>query len=360
MPISSSQRLALDVTDPGIPADASTGVLAGGFAPLSAHPHVSSGSLPTPDRLIEAVEATLATVRQDNRGALSTVYPALAAANPDHVAIALAGVSGRMVSAGDDEVQFTIMSVAKPFVLALVADALGPEAVRRRIGINATGLSFNSAEAIERMQGGRTNPMVNAGAIATAGMAPGSGAEEKWEFILDGLSRLAGRRLELDEDVLASARATNHQNRALANMLHTRGVIRCDPDEAVDVYTRQSCVALDVRDVAVLGATIANGGRNPMSNDQVVSAETCHDVMAVMATAGLYETSGDWLWDVGLPGKSGIGGAIVAASPGKGGLATFSPLLDSAGNSVRGQIAAKLLSHELGLDVFATRPSSPA
>jgi glutaminase len=153
-----------------------------------------------------------------------------------------------------------------------------------------------------------------------------------------------------------SASATNHRNRALAHLLHSNGLITGDPDEAVELYTRQSCLAVDVRDVALMGATIANGGQNPRTGEQVVNATMCHDVMAVMATAGLYETSGDWLWDVGLPGKSGISGIVVALSPGKGAIAAFSPRLDHAGNSIRGQIAAKLLSQELGLDVFATRP----
>lgn len=171
------------------------------------------------------------------------------------------------------------------------------------------------------------------------------------------MSRLAGRALALDTETLDSARATNFRNRALANLLHGQGVIERDPMGAVEVYTRQSCVALDVRDMAVMGATLANGGRNPVTGDDVVSAAVCHDVMAVMATAGMYETSGDWLWDVGLPGKSGISGAVVTVSPGKGAFGAYAPRLDPAGNSVRGQIAAKLLAAELGLDVFATRPS---
>jgi glutaminase len=323
--------------------------------PLSADPHVSTGTLPPPDRIVDAMQRALDAVRRDRRGATSTVYPALEAADPELVAIALAGVSGRVESVGDDHARFTIMSVAKPFVLALVADAIGAERVRSIVGVNATGLAFNAAEPIERMPGGRTNPMVNAGAIATTALTPGRNLDDRWAFLLDGLSRLAGRSVGLDDDVLASAQATNHRNRALANLLYTTGAIVGDPAEAVELYTRQSCLALDVRDVATMGATIANGGKNPHTGDHVVDATVCHDVMAAMATAGLYETSGDWLWDVGLPGKSGISGAVVALSPGKGAIAAFSPRLDDAGNSIRGQIAAQLLSQELGLDVFAAR-----
>lgn len=323
---------------------------------LSDHPHVSTGELPPDDRVLDAMRRALDVVRPDRRGATSTVYPALARLDPDVVGIALTGVSGRVESVGEDDVVFTIMSVAKPFVLGLIGDATGAERVRNIVGVNATGLAFNSAESIERMPGGRTNPMVNAGAIATTALTPGVDLEQRWAFLLDGLSRLAGHPLAVDEEVLASALATNHRNRALANLLYSAGVITSAPDEAVELYTRQSCVALDVRDASTMGATIANGGRNPLTGEQVVDAAMCHDVMAVMATAGLYETSGDWLWDVGLPGKSGISGVVVALSPGKGAMAAFSPRLDEAGNSIRGQIVSKLLSQELGLDVFAARP----
>ena len=323
---------------------------------LSSEPHVSTGSLPATDRIVDAMQRALEAVRDDRRGATSSVYPALESADPDLVGIALVGVSGRAESVGDDHAVFTIMSVAKPFVLGLVGDAIGAERVRSIVGVNATGLAFNSAESIERMPGGRTNPMVNAGAIATTALTPGATFEDRWQFLLDGMSRLAGRPLGLDDEVLASALATNHRNRALANLLYSNGVITGDPSDAVELYTRQSCVALDVLDVATMGATIANGGRNPRTGEHVVNATMCHDVMAAMATAGLYETSGDWLWDVGLPGKSGISGAVVALSPGKGAIAAFSPRLDAAGNSIRGQVAAKLLSQELGLDVFAARP----
>jgi glutaminase len=339
------------------PIDGVASLMADGeVTPLSMRPHVSTGSLPPVDRIVDAMQRTLDAVRDDRRGTPSTVYPALASAEPDLVGIALAGVSGRVESVGDAHAQFTIMSVAKPFVFGLVGDAVGAELVRSIVGVNATGRAFNSAEPIERMPGGRTNPMVNAGAIATAALTPGTDLDERWLFLLDGMSRLAGRALDLDQEVLASALATNHRNRALGHLLYASGVITGDPDEAVELYTRQSCVALDVRDVATMGATIANGGRNPGTGDHVVDPVMCHDVMAVMATAGLYETSGDWLWDVGLPGKSGISGAVVALSPGKGAIAAFSPRLDDAGNSIRGQIAAKLLSQELGLDVFAARP----
>jgi glutaminase len=198
--------------------------------------------------------------------------------------------------------------------------------------------------------------MVNAGAIATTSLLPGSDAGARWKHLVDGLSRFAGRRLSVNEDVYRSASATNQRNRSIAALLHERGRVYCDPAEAVDLYTRQSCLGVTARDLATMGATLADGGVNPLTGERVVDAATCRNTLAVMTTAGLYETSGDWLYDVGLPGKSGIGGGIVVVSPGKGGLGTFAPPLDEAGNSVRGQLAARFLSRRLGLDLFLSKP----
>jgi glutaminase len=200
--------------------------------------------------------------------------------------------------------------------------------------------------------------MVNAGAIATASLAPGGSAEARWGFLRDGLCRFAGRTLALDEEVYASASATNHRNRALANLLESYGRLGCDPAEAVDRYTRQSCLRVSVTELATMGATLANGGVNPLTGEWVVDGAVCHFTLAVMTTAGLYETSGDWLYDVGVPGKSGIGGGIVVVSPGKGALATFAPPLDEFGNSVKGQLAARFLSRRLGLTLFASEPAT--
>jgi glutaminase len=276
----------------------------------------------------------------------------------DLFGICAVGTRGGVYAIGDADHGFAIMSVAKPFVFALVCQALGPEEARDRLGANATGLAFNSLAAVERGPNGRTNPMVNAGAIATASLAPGASQDERWEFLRDGLSRFAGRPVSLDEEVYASASATNHRNRALANLLETYGRLGCDPAEAVDRYTRQSCLRVSVTELAVMGATLANGGVNPRTGERVVDAAVCHFTLAVMTTAGLYETSGDWLYDVGVPGKSGIGGGIVVVSPGKGALATFAPPLDGFGNSVKGQLAARFLSRRLGLTLFASEPAT--
>ena len=187
-------------------------------------------------------------------------------------------------------------------------------------------------------------------------LVPGRSAEEKWRFIQAGLSRFAGRPLSLNDEVYGSASETNHRNRALAWLLRDMGRLAVDPLDAAQLYTKQSSLNASAKDLAVMGACLADGGVNPLSGERVVAADVCHYTLAVMVTAGLYEHSGDWLYDVGLPGKSGIGGGIVTVSPGKGGLGTFAPRLDAVGNSVKGQLVARFLSRRLGLDLFASKP----
>src|SRR5512132_1081774 len=194
-------------------------------------------------------------------------------------------------------------------------------------------------------------------AIATTSLAPGAG-EAGWAFLQDGLSRFAGRALSLDEEVYASASATNHRNRGIANLLQSYRRLWRDPAEAVELYTRQSSLRVTVTELAVMGATLADGGVNPLTRERVVDAAVCHFTLAVMTTAGMYEASGDWLYDVGVPGKSGIGGGIVVVSPGKGGLGTFAPPLDGFGNSVKGQLAARFLARRLGLSLFVSEPET--
>ena len=294
--------------------------------------------------------------RSNDEGETSQVYPALASAPRGLFGICVAGTSGRIYAVGDAEAEFSIMSVSKPFIFALVCQALGSEQVRAKLGVNSTGLPFNSLEAVERSPDGRTNPMVNSGAIAATSLVPGARADEKWQVIHDGLSRFAGRDLTVNDEVYRSASATNQHNRSIAGVLAGLGRIYCDPAEAIDLYTRQCSLNVSARDLALMGATLADGGVHPLTRERIVDASVCRYTLTVMTTAGLYETSGDWLYDVGLPGKSGIGGGIVTVSPGKGGLGTFAPPLDAAGNSVRGQLAARFLSGRLGLDLFASRP----
>ena len=314
--------------------------------------HVSTGRLP-PAEIVQAwIDEAHARYATNAQGAVSTVYPALAQAPPDLFGICVVGTRGRAQTAGDADREFTIMSVSKPFVFALVCVQLGPDAVRDRVGVNGTGLPFNSVAAVERSADGRTNPMVNSGAIATTSLAGG------WDALREGLSRFAGRELGFDDEVYASASATNARNHDIARLLRDRGRLYCDPSQAVDLYTRQCSLRVSARDLAVMGATLADGGVNPVTGQRVIDPAVCHYTLAVMLTAGLYESSGDWLYDVGLPAKSGIGGGIVTISPGKGGMGTFAPPLDAAGNSVKGQLVARFLSARLGLDLLISAPES--
>ncbi len=317
--------------------------------------YVSTGQLPAPEIVQSLVSEAQRRFTSNREGENSQVYPALARVPSELFGVCVVGTSGQVYGAGDVDYEFSIMSVSKPFLFALVCETIGPEQARAKLGANATGLPFNSLAAIEQGSG-RTNPMVNAGAIATTSLAPGTTPATRWEFIHDGLSRFAGRKLPLNDEVYASASQTNFRNRSIARLLESYDRIYCDAKEATDLYTRQCSLNVSARDLAVMGATLADGGVNPVTKQRVVDASVCHYALAVMITAGLYETSGDWLYDIGLPGKSGIGGGIVAVSPGKGGFGTFAPPLDAAGNSVRGQLAAKFLSQRLGMDLFVSQP----
>jgi glutaminase len=319
-------------------------------------PYISTGNLPPADRVRALVAAAYERFRTNEDGEVSRVYPSLATVDPNSFGLCVTGASGESFAIGDADMEFTIMSVSKPFVFALMCDALGAEAVRELIGVNATGMPFNSVTAIELGSSGRTNPMVNSGAIATTSLSPGSTTDEKWDFIRGGLSSFAGRELVLDDEIFASASASNFRNRAIADLLQSYGALATNAAEAVDLYTRQCSLRVTARDLALMGATLADGGLNPVTGERVVDLSSCRSALAVMMTAGLYETSGDWIFDVGLPGKSGIGGGIVTVSPGKGGFASFAPLLDAAGNSVKGQLATRFFAHHLGLDLFLSQP----
>jgi len=319
--------------------------------------YVSTGHLPEPGAVQALVKEAYARFRSNAEGENSRVYPALAAVPEDAFGVCVVGTTGAVYAAGDADYEFTIMSVSKPFVFALVCELVGPDDARERLGVNSTGLPFNSLYAVERTADGRTNPMVNAGAIAATSLADGNSVEDRWRFIREGVSRFAGRELVLDREVYASASAANSRNQSIARLLESFDRLYCPPADAVELYTRQCCLRVSARDLAVMGATLADGGVNPVTKERVIDASVCHYTLAVMLTAGLYETSGQWLYDVGLPAKSGIGGGIVTVSPGKGGLGTFAPPLDREGNSVKGQLVAKFLSARLGLDLLISRPA---
>lgn len=297
----------------------------------------------------EALDEAYSSFASVDDGEVSDLYPPLAAADPGLFGLSFVDVDGRRHSVGDSSVPFILMSVSKPFTFALACDVVGVEAAGDAIGVDATGHRFNSLEAVERI-GGPGNPMVNAGAIATVGLL----GDDLWPTVIEGLSRFAGRSLSYDPDVLTAVLATNHHNRAIVHLLEAFGAISGDPGDVLDAYSRQTCTPVTTDDLAVMGATLANGGINPVSGQRVVSERACRSTLAVMTTAGLYETSGQWLYRVQLPGKSGVSGGIVGVSPGRGSFAVYSPRIDAAANSVRGQLAAGLLSERLGLGILGT------
>lgn len=318
--------------------------------------YISTGHLPPANDVSRLIEQAYLHYSDNSDGQCSQVYPALARVPENLFGICMVGTDGKIYATGAVDHRFTIMSVSKPFIFALVCQEIGPAEARLRLGVNATGFAFNSIAPLDLSPDGRTNPMVNSGAIAATSLITGDTADAKWKVILAGLSAFAGRELTVNEEVLASARATNIRNRGLAHLLHSVDRVYCDPMEALDLYTKQCCLDVDAKDIAVMAATLADGGVNPITRERVVDPMTCHYTLAVMATAGLYETSGDWLYEIGLPGKSGIGGGILTVSPGKGGLGTFAPLLDGAGNSIKGQLVARYLSQQLGMDLFLSKP----
>ena len=318
---------------------------------------VSTGQLPQAQLVRTLVAEAHERFKSNNEGKNADYIPALAEVPSGLFGICVVSTSGVAYAAGDTDYEFSIQSVSKPFVFALVCQAVGENEAREKLGVNSTGLPFNSLVAIERTNDGTTNPMVNAGAIAAASLAPGTTAEAKWQFIRDGLSRFAARSLTFNEPVYQSEAAANQRNQGIATLLQGYQRIYFDPLQATDVYTKQCSLNVTAKDLAVMAATLANGGVNPISKEQIIDAIHCQHVLAVMVTAGLYENSGDWLYDTGLPGKSGVSGGMVTVSPGKGGLGTFAPRLDQAGNSVKGQLAARFLSEELGLNLFASKPA---
>lgn len=287
----------------------------------------------------------------DRRGAVADYIPQLADADPELFGIALCGLNGRVYESGDTGVEFTIQSVSKPFVYSLALDDQGLDAVHDRVGAEPSGEAFNSVK-LEAGTGRPPNPMVNAGAIVTTSLVSGNSAEDRFARILARLSAFAGRDLRVDDAVLSSEQASGDRNRALAYLMHGAGSLTTPVLDTLDTYFRQCSVLVTARDIAVMGATLANGGVNPVTGRRVTSAETCQHVMTIMATCGMYDYAGEWLLRAGLPAKSGVAGGLVASSPGEFGLGLFSPRLDSSGASVRGVAAAQQLATRFGLHVL--------
>lgn len=315
--------------------------------------------VPTPvplDRLVSPVLAYLershARHAADSSGELASYIPELAKADPATFGICVATVDGALYEVGDTRQPFTLQSISKPLTYGLALADLGEAAVRARIGVEPTGDAFN-AIALSPGRGIPLNPMVNAGAIAAAGLIGPTMERAAFDRILAAYGDWSGRPVEVDEAVYRSERDTGHRNRAIAHLLRSTGALEGDPDAAVDRYFRQCSVLVDARDLALIGATLAAGGRHPLTGVRVADPAVVRAMLSVMATCGMYDGAGAWLFDVGLPAKSGVSGGLLAVLPGQLGIAVFSPPLDPRGNSVRGVAVCRELAGELGLHLVA-------
>lgn len=305
------------------------------------------------------LDGLLARHASQTAGRVADYIPELQLADPNWFGICIATHDGHVYEVGDSRQPFTIQSISKPLSYGLALAQNGEAAVLARIGVEPSGDAFN-AISLHPQTGTPLNPLINAGAIATCGMVAGTTAAEKVAHILDTLSRYAGRSLDIDERIYRSESDTGHRNRAIGWMLRNVGVLADDPTETLEAYFRQCAVRVTCRDLALMGATLANGGVNPVTGVRAIPQEYVGNVLSVMATCGMYDASGDWLYRTGLPAKSGVGGGIVAVQPGRLAIAVFSPPLDAQGNSVRGIAVCRELAADLGLHLFdASQTATP-
>ncbi|MGB7924562.1 MAG: glutaminase A [Pyrinomonadaceae bacterium] len=325
------------------------------FIPVSlpAQAQQSSPVAPRREQVQSVVREAYEKFKSDTSGKNADYIPYLAQVDSRMFGIAVVTTDNQSFSIGEEKYSFSIQSISKVFTLALAMEELGPERVFERIGSEPTGRVFNSVSAVVEMPTHTANPLVNAGAIATTSLISGRNADEKWNKILAFYSKAAGEKLVLIDEVYKSEAATNTGNKALSMLLAKYERIYADPFESVDIYTKQCSVGVNVAQLARMGATLANNGRNPITGEQVIKAENIPYILSAMVMAGLYDSSGGWAWKVGLPAKSGVGGGIVAVVPGKGAIAVFSPRLDEAGNSVKAQKVIEHMARKLDLNLYS-------
>jgi len=310
----------------------------------------------TPATIQAALDSAYAQFKDLKDGKNADYIPALAEVDPNIYGIVLVTTDGRVYTKGDVSSEVSIQSISKVFTMAKVMEEQGAAAIENNMGVDATGQVFNSINAVEQYKGAEMNAMVNPGAITATSMVSGNSREEIWNKILGYYSDFAGRQLGVNQQVFKSEADTNQRNQAIAMLMYAYGHIKSDPLRATDIYTEQCAVSVNAKDLATMAATLANGGTNPVTGKAVLQSKYVPNVLAVMATAGLYDDSGKWLYNTGLPGKSGVGGGIIAVSPGKFGIAVISPPLDAAGNSVKAQKTIAAVSNALGGNPYAVVP----
>jgi glutaminase len=315
-----------------------------------------SGNSMTPAEIDAALHEAFVKFKDLGEGKNADYIQELARVDPNLFGIAVVTTDGRIHTQGDFNSRVSIQSVSKVFTMARVLEELGPQAVEDRIGVDATGMRFNSIIAVELQKGKEINPLVNPGAIAATGLVPGTDYAAKWTSILQTHSDFAGESLEVSLPVYNSEANDNLRNQAIAHLLFAYGRMYFDPVQTTDLYTRQCAISVHAQNLGVMAATLANGGVNPVTKKKVVSPQTVMYTLAVMATAGLYDNSGIWLFNTGMPAKSGVGGGLLAVCPGKFGIAVVSPPLDPAGNSVRGQKVIRHVVDKFHLNPYLVQP----
>jgi glutaminase len=284
-------------------------------------------------------------------GAVANYIPELAKVNPDLFSICIVTIDGQIYEVGDFDQLFTIQSISKVFAYGLALEDHGRDYVLTRVGVEPTGDAFN-AIILDEQSNRPLNPMVNAGAIATTSLIKGAGATERLNRMLNMLKRYIGHDVFVDISVFTSERSTGHRNRAMAHLMLNFGMIDQNIEESLDLYFQQCAVMVNCRDLAVMAATLANKGINPITHEQAVKSSYIKDILSVMYTCGMYNFAGEWAYKIGIPAKSGVCGGIMAVVPHQMGIAVFSPPLDKRGNSVRGVKVCEELSQQLGLHLF--------
>lgn len=312
---------------------------------------------PASAELQRVVDEAHAKFKDLTEGKNANYIPILDTVPSELFGVVIATRDGKVYAAGDTDYTFSIQSTAKPFTAALIMQQYGgPQAVLEKIGVEPTGLPFNSKMAVEIYDARSVNPLVNAGAIAAVSLVKADSEQKRWDLVLGNLSDFAGESLTLLDDVYESEYTTAWSNRGIANNLYNYERLYSDPEEALRVYTQQSSVGVNTRQLAIMGATLANGGVNPRTGKRLLDAAHVPELLAIMLTAGFYDESGYWSMWAGLPAKTGVGGGIIAVVPDRFAIAAFSPRLNEAGNSVRAQKAIQHIAGELGVGIFGPNP----
>jgi glutaminase len=334
-----------------------TSLLLGLYAGSALAKNVADGTPADTQALGQVVKKAYDRFKDLKEGENADYIPILATIPSELFAVVIVTRDGSVYSAGDADYAYSIQSVSKPFTAALVMQQLGgPEAVLEKIGVEPTGLPFNSKLAIELQEARSVNPMVNAGAIAAVSLVKAGSEKERWKQVLGNLSGFAGESLTVIEEVYDSEYDTAFGNRGIANLLFNYERLYCEPEEALRVYTRQCSVGITTKQLAMMGATLANGGVNPKTGRKMLDPQHVPELLAIMMTAGFYNESGWWAFTAGLPAKTGVGGGIVTVVPGRFAIAAFSPRLNAAGNSIRAMSAIRYIAGELGVGVFGANP----